>query len=346
MGVDGILSESPTVVGDAEGPDAASGAELPDAAAGAGAGPVSPPRGTVETHLIDGKSYARRLTDAVREDVAALRREHGVQPGLAVVLVGNNPASEVYVRSKVTHTEAAGMRSVSHLLPGSTTQAELVALVEQLNADPSIHGILVQLPLPTGIDPMAVTDAIHPNKDVDGLGQVNVGRLTLGLPGLVPCTPLGCLLLLRAELGTLRGLHAVVVGKSNLVGRPMAQLLLHEDCTVTVAHVHTPDVGSLAAQADILVVATGQKGLVRRDWIKPGATVIDVGITRTTTAQGRTRLVGDVQFDEALGRAGRITPVPGGVGPMTIACLLRNTLRAARLSIGLPDDEPSLRRAD
>ncbi|MCQ8242132.1 bifunctional methylenetetrahydrofolate dehydrogenase/methenyltetrahydrofolate cyclohydrolase FolD [Rhizosaccharibacter radicis] len=330
--------------------------ELSDAAAGSAPGSTPEPRegplagppaeNAIATRLIDGKSYARRLTDAVRADVTRLKNEHGLQPGLAVVLVGHNPASEVYVRSKIAHTEAAGMRSVSHLLPGSTTEAELLDLVGRLNADPAIHGILVQLPLPTGIDPMAVTDAIHPDKDVDGLGQVNVGRLTLGLRGLVPCTPLGCLMLLRAELGTLRGLHAVVVGKSNLVGRPMAQLLLHEDCTVTVAHLHTPDVGALAAQADILVVATGQKGLVRRDWIKPGATVIDVGITRVATAEGRTRLVGDVQFDEALGRAGRITPVPGGVGPMTIACLLRNTLRAARLSIGLPDDEPALRRAD
>ena len=295
----------------------------------------------IETRLIDGKAYAARLTAETKAAVAALHERHGVAPGLAVVLVGNNPASEVYVRSKIAHTEAVGMRSVSHLLPGSTGQEELLALVERLNADPAVHGILVQLPLPTGIDAAAVTAAIAPAKDVDGLGPMNVGLTTLGvsagpgegLAGLVPCTPLGCLLLLRAELGTLRGLHAVVVGKSNLMGRPMAQLLLQEECTVTVCHGSTPDVGALARLADILVVATGQTGLVRRGWIKPGATVIDVGITRVTTPEGRTRLVGDVVFEEAMGRAGRLTPVPGGVGPMTIACLLRNTLTAARRAL-------------
>ncbi|MBE7210800.1 MAG: bifunctional methylenetetrahydrofolate dehydrogenase/methenyltetrahydrofolate cyclohydrolase FolD [Gluconacetobacter diazotrophicus] len=290
----------------------------------------------VSTRLIDGKAYAARLTAEVRADVAALRERTGVVPGLAVVLVGNNPASEVYVRSKIAHTEAAGMRSVSHLLPGSTTEAELLRLIGTLNADPAVHGILVQLPLPRGVDAQAVTGAIAPDKDVDGLSPVNVGRTTLGQDGLVPCTPLGCLLLLRAELGTLKGLHAVVVGKSNLVGRPMAQLLLQEECTVTVCHVATPDVGALAALADILVVATGHKGLVRRDWIKPGATVIDVGITRVSTPEGRSRLMGDVVFEEAMGRAGRLTPVPGGVGPMTIACLLRNTLTAARRASAPP----------
>jgi methylenetetrahydrofolate dehydrogenase (NADP+)/methenyltetrahydrofolate cyclohydrolase len=288
----------------------------------------------IETRLIDGKAYAARLTDEIRGEVAQFEARHGLLPGLAVVQVGNNPASEVYVRSKIVHTGQVGMRSFSHVLPGSTKQAELLALIDELNADPAVHGILVQLPLPTGIDASAVTGAIDPAKDVDGLGPMNVGRTTLGLPGLVPCTPLGCLLLLRAELGTLKGLHAVVVGKSNLVGRPMAQLLLQEECTVTVCHVATPDVGSLACQADIIVVATGHKGLVRRDWIKPGATVIDVGITRITTPEGRTRLVGDVVFEEALGRAGRLTPVPGGVGPMTIACLLRNTLTAAQRASG------------
>ena len=288
----------------------------------------------IETRLIDGKAYAARLTDEIRGEVAQFEARHGLLPGLAVVQVGNNPASEVYVRSKIVHTGQVGMRSFSHVLPGSTKQAELLALIDELNADPAVHGILVQLPLPTGIDASAVTGAIDPAKDVDGLGPMNVGRTTLGLPGLVPCTPLGCLLLLRAELGTLKGLHAVVVGKSNLVGRPMAQLLLQEECTVTVCHVATPDVGSLARQADIIVVATGHKGLVRRDWIKPGATVIDVGITRITTPEGRTRLVGDVVFEEALGRAGRLTPVPGGVGPMTIACLLRNTLTAAQRATG------------
>jgi len=291
-------------------------------------------RNSIDTRLIDGKDYARRLTEEVRQEVAALKERAGVTPGLAVVLVGNNPASEVYVRSKIAHTEGVGMRSVAHVLPGSTTEDELLALLATLNADPSVHGILVQLPLPRGIDAARITGAIAPEKDVDGLGEVNVGRTTLGLPGgLVPCTPLGCLLLLRAELGSLAGLHAVVVGKSNLVGRPMAQLLLQEDCTVTVCHVATPDVGAFASQADILVVATGQKGLVRRDWIKPGATVIDVGITRVATGDGKTRLMGDVVFEEAMGRAGRLTPVPGGVGPMTIACLLRNTLTTARRQI-------------
>ena len=286
----------------------------------------------IETHLIDGRAYAARLTAEIREGVARLAERTGIVPGLAVVLVGNNPASEVYVRSKIAHTEGVGMRSVAHVLPGSTNEQELLALIDRLNQDPLVHGILVQLPLPRGIDANAVTGAVHPAKDVDGLSPVNVGRTTLGLPGLVPCTPLGCLLLLRAELGTLKGLHAVVVGKSNLVGRPMAQLLLQEECTVTVCHVATPDVGALACQADILVVATGHKGLVRRDWIKPGATVIDVGITRVTTREGKSRLMGDVVHEEAVGRAGRLTPVPGGVGPMTIACLLRNTLTAAERS--------------
>ncbi|WP_419727983.1 bifunctional methylenetetrahydrofolate dehydrogenase/methenyltetrahydrofolate cyclohydrolase FolD [Lichenicola sp.] len=286
-----------------------------------------------ETRLIDGKAYAARLTAEIRTEVAQLGERHGIVPGLAVVLVGNNPASEVYVRNKVAHTGQVGMRSMSHVLSGSTTQAELLALIDRLNDDPAVHGILVQLPLPRGIDSAMITGAINPAKDVDGLGPMNVGLTTLGLPGLVPCTPLGCLLLLRGELGTLKGLHAVVVGKSNLVGRPMAQLLLQEECTVTVCHVATADVGALASQADILVVATGHKGLVRREWIKPGSTVIDVGITRVTTPEGRTRLVGDVVFEEAMGRAGRITPVPGGVGPMTIACLLRNTLTAAQRSI-------------
>ncbi len=287
----------------------------------------------IETRLIDGRAHAARLTGEIRDEVARLSERHGVIPGLAVVQVGSNPASEVYVRNKIAHTGDVGMRSFAHVLPGSTRQSELLALVAALNADPAVHGILVQLPLPTGIDASAVTAAIDPAKDVDGLGPMNGGRVTRGPHGLVPCTPRGCLLRLRAELGTLKGLHAVVVGKSNLVGRPMAQLLLQEECTVTVCHAATPDVGALACLADILVVATGHKGLVRRDWIKPGATVIDVGITRITTPEGRSRLVGDVVHEEALGRAGRLTPVPGGVGPMTIACLLRNTLTAAERSL-------------
>lgn len=299
------------------------------------AAPAVPvPAGHIQTRLIDGKAYAARLNAEIELEVAQLAEMNGIVPGLAVVLVGNNPASEVYVRSKVAHTGQVGMHSIAHVLPGSTTQRELLSLVADLNADPAIHGILVQLPLPRGIDAALVTGAIHPAKDVDGLGPMNVGLTTLGLPGLVPCTPLGCLLLLRGELGSLKGLHAVVVGKSNLVGRPMAQLLLQEECTVTVCHAATADVGALACQADILVVATGHKGLVRREWIKPGATVIDVGINRVTTPEGRTRLVGDVVFEEAMGRAGRLTPVPGGVGPMTISCLLRNTLTAAQRSLG------------
>ncbi|GBQ81268.1 bifunctional 5,10-methylene-tetrahydrofolate dehydrogenase/ 5,10-methylene-tetrahydrofolate cyclohydrolase [Gluconacetobacter johannae DSM 13595] len=284
--------------------------------------------------LIDGKAFAANLTRTIAEDVRSFHDRHRVTPGLAVVLVGNDPASEVYVRNKALQTHRAGMRSFMHMLPATTSQAELQALIVRLNADPEIHGILVQLPLPAGLDPVAVTNAIHPDKDVDGLGEVNAGRLALGQPGIVPCTPLGCLMLLKSELGDLRGLHAMVIGASNLVGRPMAQLLLREGCTVTIAHIDTRDPAALARQADILVVATGCRGLVRGDWIKPGATIIDVGITRVSLPNGKTRLVGDVAFDEAVTRAGRITPVPGGVGPMTIACLLNNTLAAARRIVG------------
>jgi len=281
--------------------------------------------------LIDGKAFARSLTDSIARDVETFHAAHGITPGLAVVLVGNDPASEVYVRNKALQTHRAGMLSFMHMLPESTSQAQLLHLIERLNNDPEIHGILVQLPLPKGIDPTVVTNAIDPKKDVDGLGEVNAGRLSLGLAGLIPCTPLGCLLLLRDAVGDLRGQHAVIIGASNLVGKPMAQLLLNDGCTVTIAHIDTRDTPALARQADILVVATGHRELVRGDWIKPGATVIDVGITRVPTENGKTRLVGDVVFEEALRVAGKITPVPGGVGPMTIACLLRNTLTAARL---------------
>ena len=289
----------------------------------------------IQTRLIDGKQHAAALTADIAAEVGRLARDHALVPGLAVVLLGTDPASEVYVRNKARQTSAAGMRSFSHTLPEDTSQTALLALIAQLNADPQVHGILVQLPLPPHIDSAVVIDAIDPEKDIDGLGQVNVGRVALGHPGLVPCTPLGCLLLLQAELGTLRGLHAVVIGRSNLVGRPMAQLLLNADCTVTIAHIHTPNPAELASQGDILVVATGQQGLVKRNWIKPGATVIDVGITRIMTESGKTRLVGDVVFDEAVGIAAALTPVPGGVGPMTIACLLRNTLTAAKRQAGL-----------
>ena len=294
---------------------------------------------TIDTRLIDGKQHAAALTARVSAEVARLHRDHGLVPGLAVVLVGTDAASEVYVRNKTRQTSSVGMRSFAHTLPADTSQAALLELVARLNADPDVHGILVQLPLPPGIDSTLVLDTIDPAKDVDGLGQVNVGRVTLGHPGLVPCTPLGCLMLLQGELGSLRGLHAVVVGRSNLVGRPMSQLLLNADCTVTTAHIHTVDTAAYARRADILVVATGRPGLVRGDWIKPGATVIDVGITRVPTEAGKTRLIGDVLFDEAMGIAGRITPVPGGVGPMTIACLLSNTLCAARRQWGHRDAE-------
>jgi len=284
--------------------------------------------------LIDGKGIARSLTDRIGREVSSFIEQGNAVPGLAVVLVGNDPASEVYVKNKAIQTHRAGMRSFMHMLPQSTKQEELLELLAQLNANPQIHGILVQLPLPPQIDPVVVTNAIAPHKDVDGLGEVNAGRLSLGIDGLVPCTPLGCLMLLQSVHKDMTGKHAVVIGASNLVGKPMAQLLLKQNCTVSVAHIHTRDTRALAREADILVVATGKHGLVRGDWIKPGATVIDVGITRVPTPEGRTRLVGDVVFEEALPIAGHITPVPGGVGPMTIACLLHNTLQAARVTQG------------
>lgn len=286
-----------------------------------------------QASLIDGKGFAAKMRQHIREDVLAFHEKHGVTPGLAVILVGNDPASEVYVRNKAVQTHHAGMRSFMHMLPENTSEAELLALIDRLNKDPEIHGILVQLPLPNGLDGRRVTNAILPEKDVDGLGEINAGRLAVGLPSLIPCTPLGCLLLLRDQLGDMKGQHAVVIGASNLVGKPMALLLLAEGCTVSIAHIHTRDTAALARQADILVVATGCRELVRGDWIKPGATVIDVGITRIKTDDGKTRLVGDVAFDEAVKIAGRITPVPGGVGPMTIACLLKNTLTAAKLQL-------------
>ena len=284
--------------------------------------------------LIDGKGIARSLTDRIGREVSSFIEQGNAVPGLAVVLVGNDPASEVYVKNKAIQTHRAGMRSFMHMLPQSTKQEELLELLAQLNANPQIHGILVQLPLPPQIDPVVVTNAIAPHKDVDGLGEVNAGRLSLGIDGLVPCTPLGCLMLLQSVHKDMTGKHAVVIGASSLVGKPMAQLLLKQNCTVSVAHIHTRDTRALAREADILVVATGKHGLVRGDWIKPGATVIDVGITRVPTPEGRTRLVGDVAFEEALPIAGHITPVPGGVGPMTIACLPHNTLQAARVTQG------------
>ncbi|MBN8528521.1 MAG: bifunctional methylenetetrahydrofolate dehydrogenase/methenyltetrahydrofolate cyclohydrolase FolD [Caulobacterales bacterium] len=291
--------------------------------------------------LIDGKAFAAGLVDRVKTAAARLRERTGLQPGLAVVIVGDDPASQVYVRSKGERTVEAGMYSETHRLPETTDQAQLLALVDRLNADPKIHGVLVQLPLPKHIDSDAVLDAIDPDKDVDGFHVVNAGRLAVGLPGLVPCTPLGCLMLLKDQLGDLSGLNAVVVGRSNIVGKPMAQLLLAESCTVTIAHSRTRDLPALCRTADILVAAVGRPEMVRGDWIKPGATVIDVGINRVPSrdpekaAAGKTRLVGDVAFDEAVQVAGRITPVPGGVGPMTIAVLLANTYAAACRAAGV-----------
>jgi methylenetetrahydrofolate dehydrogenase (NADP+)/methenyltetrahydrofolate cyclohydrolase len=283
------------------------------------------------TEIIDGKAFAATLTAQIGGQVARLRAEHGLQPGLAVVLVGDDPASAVYVRNKGRTTEQAGMASFTHRLPADTSQADLAALVARLNAEQAVHGILVQLPLPKHLDADAIIAGIDPNKDVDGLTVFNAGRLAAGLPGLVPCTPLGCLLLLQDLLGDLTGLHAVVVGRSNLVGKPAAQLLLQQNCTVTIAHSRTRDLPALCRSADILVAAVGRPEMIRGDWIKPGATVIDVGINRL--ADGR--LVGDVAFEACAAVAGAITPVPGGVGPMTIACLLRNTVTAATRSAGI-----------
>jgi methylenetetrahydrofolate dehydrogenase (NADP+)/methenyltetrahydrofolate cyclohydrolase len=295
-------------------------------------------------NLIDGKAYAEGLRERLARHVAALKSIEGLTPGLAVVIVGDDPASQVYVRNKGDQALAAGMRSDTHALPASTTQRELLELIASLNADAEIHGILVQLPLPRQIDPAAVLGAISPDKDVDGFHVVNVGRLATGQPGLVPCTPLGCQLLLKHTLGDLAGARAVVVGRSNIVGKPMAQLLLAESCTVTVAHSRTRDLPAVCREADILVAAVGRPEMIRGDWIRPGATVIDVGINRVPArdparaAEGKTRLVGDVAFDEAVKVAGAITPVPGGVGPMTIACLLMNTYTAAcRLSAVEPE---------
>jgi methylenetetrahydrofolate dehydrogenase (NADP+)/methenyltetrahydrofolate cyclohydrolase len=281
--------------------------------------------------IIDGRAFAAGILATVTAEVAGFRAASGIIPGLAVVLVGEDPASQVYVRNKARTTVEAGMASFEHRLPADTSETTLLALVAQLNADPAVHGILVQLPLPKHIDTNRVLDAVAPDKDVDGFHVINAGRLSTGLPGLVPCTPLGCLLMLKAELGDLSGLRAVVLGRSNIVGKPMAALLLRESCTVTIAHSRTRDLPEECRRADILVAAVGQPEMLRGDWIKPGATVIDVGINRVPGEAGKMRLVGDVAFTEAVEVAGRITPVPGGVGPMTIACLLRNTLTAAKL---------------
>ncbi|MGE0093379.1 MAG: bifunctional methylenetetrahydrofolate dehydrogenase/methenyltetrahydrofolate cyclohydrolase FolD [Alphaproteobacteria bacterium] len=279
--------------------------------------------------IIDGKGFAANLRATIARQVAGLTKDHGLVPGLAVVLVGEDPASQVYVRSKAKQTVEAGMRSFEHKLPATTGQAELLALVAKLNADPAVNGILVQLPLPKQIDPAAVLDAIDPAKDVDGFHVINAGKLAIGGDALVPCTPLGCLMLIKDRVKDLAGKRALVLGRSNIVGKPMAMLLLGESCTVTIAHSRTKDLPAECRRADILVAAVGKPEMVRGDWIQPGAVVIDVGINRVPTPDGKGRLVGDVAFEEAAKVAGAITPVPGGVGPMTIACLLRNTVVAA-----------------
>jgi methylenetetrahydrofolate dehydrogenase (NADP+)/methenyltetrahydrofolate cyclohydrolase len=289
--------------------------------------------------IIDGKAFAAGLRDRVAGHVAALAADHGLVPGLAVVLVGEDPASQVYVRSKGKMTVEVGMRSFEHRLAADTDEATLLKVIQDLNNDPQVHGILVQLPLPDHLDSDLVINAIDPAKDVDGFHISNVGLLATGQKAMVPCTPLGCLLMLRAHHGSLSGMEAVVIGRSNIVGKPMAQLLLGESCTVTIAHSRTRDLPGVVRRADIVVAAVGRPQMVPGDWIKPGATVIDVGINRIDAGEGKTRLVGDVDFDSALGVAGAITPVPGGVGPMTIACLLANTVTACCRANGLPEPE-------
>ena len=286
--------------------------------------------------IIDGKAIAADLRARVAAEVARLSTAHGLTPGIAVVLVGNDAASEVYVRAKSRQVVEAGMRSFDHRLPETAGEDELLTLVARLNADPAVHGILVQLPLPKQIDPHHIIGAIDPDKDVDGFHPVNVGRLARGLPGLAPCTPLACVLLAKSVRPSLVGLEAVIIGRSNIVGKPLMQLLLAEDTTVTIAHSKTRDLPAVCRRGDLLVAAVGRPEIIRREWIKPGATVIDVGINRIAGGDGgKTRIVGDVAAD-ATEVAGAITPVPGGVGPMTIACLLANTLRATALQCRLP----------
>jgi methylenetetrahydrofolate dehydrogenase (NADP+) / methenyltetrahydrofolate cyclohydrolase len=286
--------------------------------------------------IIDGKLIAAELRARVAEEVARVQRENGLTPGLAVVLVGADPASQVYVRSKHRETQAAGMASFEHVLPADVAQADVLALIEQLNRDSAVHGILVQLPLPKTLHSETIIRAIDPTKDVDGLHPNNAGRLAGGLAALSPCTPLGCIILSKSVHASLEGMNAIVIGRSNLVGRPLVQLLLNENATVTIAHSRSRDLRELCARADLVYAAVGRPEMVRGAWIKPGATVIDVGINRLADADGKTRLVGDVAFAEALNVAGAITPVPGGVGQMTVACLLVNTLRAACAIHGLP----------
>ena len=294
-----------------------------------------------EADIIDGKAFAAELRGRIVGAVSELKADHGLTPGLAVVLVGEDPASQVYVRNKNKATVEAGMNGFEHVLPVDTGQEELLALIDTLNRDDAVHGILVQLPLPDQIDEQAIIDAISPEKDADGFHVVNTGRLATGGDAMVPCTPLGCLMMLKDRVGDLSGKEAVIVGRSNIVGKPMAQLLLDANCTVTICHSRTADLPEVCRRADILVAAVGRAEMVRGDWVKPGATVIDVGINRVPKPgeEGKTRLVGDVAFTEAKGVAGAITPVPGGVGPMTIACLLANTVTAACRQHGIAPPE-------
>ena len=287
--------------------------------------------------LIDGKAAAAEVRAQVAKAAASFRNSAGRAPGLAVVLVGEHPPSAAYVRMKIKATIEAGMESFEHRIPAETSQQDLLALIDQLNADDTVDGILVQLPLPRHVDEQAILTRVDPDKDVDGFHPINVGRLSIGLESLVPCTPLGCLVLLQRELGDLSGKDAIVIGRSNIVGKPMAQLLLGANCTVTVAHSRSRDLAALTRRADIVVAAVGRPEMVRGDWLKPGATVIDVGQERVEQPDGSRKLLGDVAFEEAMEVAGAITPVPGGVGPMTIAMLLRNTVVAAHRRVGLPD---------
>ena len=293
-------------------------------------------------HLIDGKAFAAQVRGQVSEHVARLKQDHGIVPGLAVVLVGEDPASQVYVRSKGKQTVEVGMTSFEHKLDASVSEEELIAVINQLNGDPSVHGILVQLPLPKHLNEESVIGCIDPTKDVDGFHISNVGQLGTGQKSMVPCTPLGCLMMLRDHFGSLSGCEAVVIGRSNIVGKPMAQLLLGDSCTVTVAHSRTKDLPAVVRRADIVVAAVGRPEMVPGDWIKPGAVVIDVGINRIAApekGEGKMKLVGDVDFASCAEVAGAITPVPGGVGPMTIACLLANTLTATCRANDLPEPE-------
>jgi len=292
-----------------------------------------------DSNIIDGKAFAAKVRESVARRVKLLKEKHGLTPGLAVVLVGENPASEVYVRNKARQTVEVGLNSFKHELDENTSEKDLLALVARLNADPKVHGILVQLPLPKQIDSQKILDAIDPAKDVDGFHAMNAGKLWTGGKAMVPCTPLGCLMMLKDRLGDLSGKNAVVVGRSNIVGKPMAALLLNESCTVTIAHSRTKDLPGVCRGADILVAAVGRPEMIKGDWVKPGAAVIDVGINRVDLPDGKSRLVGDVEFASAAKVAGAITPVPGGVGPMTIACLLVNTLTAACRQAGI--EEPA-----